>query len=188
MLPGSGMAGDAGMLAQRMTAMDARSASFSLGAVDGSFVAVAQWGPSPDVQGQGSYGFGMAGDTVCLTQGTKAKYARPTSFTYEQPTARPAQQPAEGISSGSPAYGSQQGMSSGGVYSSSQPGMAGPAGSYAGLHSGASCVIYVMAWPVALVGKNDVFPSASDDWLQQRPKPRQELQALTGLQVHLCLL
>jgi len=50
-------------------------------------------------------------------QGTKAKYARPTSFTFPQPTAQPTQQTAGGVPS-SPvgaAYSGRPGSQAGGV-------------------------------------------------------------------------
>ena len=66
-------------------------------------------------------------------QGTKAKYARPTSFSYPQPTAQPGQQAAGGIPSytGGAAYSGKPGGQSGGApaqgpYMSGQQG--GPAG------------------------------------------------------------
>ena len=42
---------------------------------------------------------GEISDSGKAVQGTKAKYARPTSFTYPQPTAQPPQQTAGGIPS-----------------------------------------------------------------------------------------
>lgn len=70
-------------------------------------------------------------------QGTKAKYARPTSFSYPQPSAQPAQQTAGGVpSAGATAPMGQPGMPAGGAYSGQQPGVAAP-GAYAGQQPGA---------------------------------------------------
>ncbi len=66
-------------------------------------------------------------------QGTKAKYARPTSFTFPQPTAQPGQQPARSAPAyaAGAAYAGQPGAQAGGVpaqgpYTSGQQGA--PAG------------------------------------------------------------
>ena len=66
-------------------------------------------------------------------QGTKAKYARPTSFTFPQPTAQPGQQPAGSAPSyaSGAAYSGQPGAQAGSVpaqgpYTSGQQGA--PAG------------------------------------------------------------